>query len=314
MSDISEVNERPRPAGVDTSGITIVQTPAGSEPQAIDAKFVADSPRHAEYEDRVVAFVDVLGFKEIIYRSAKEPELVRKVHHALDVRNNDWATVFAADVGLTMAPTDFQDRLHSFSDFVVVSVRPDIREIGLMVYIVFKICRQLLVSGFLSRGGIAKGLLYHRDDTGSTDEGGPPMVFGPAFIDAYLFESSHADGPRVILQNKVREHIQRKCAEMPNTKLTAFLQTHVQRASDGPAFIDIFADFSANAYYETPPDISSELEAIRQHICEALDRTADKPLFFKKNAQLARQFNAALLKAGRKELMIDGDRLPTRDY
>ncbi|WP_229275774.1 hypothetical protein [Burkholderia pseudomallei] len=314
MSNTSEENSGSRAVGVDTSGITIVETPVSVEQPVADAGFVADSPRHAEYEERVVAFVDVLGFKEIIKRSATEPELVRKVHHALDVRNNDWATVFAADVGLDMPASDFQDRLHSFSDFVVVSVRPDIREIGLMVYIIFKICRQLLVSGFLSRGGIAKGLLYHRDDSGKDSEAGPPMVFGPAFVEAYLFESSHADGPRVILQNKVREHILRKCNNLPDTKLTSFLRTHVQRAADGPAFIDIFADFGTNEYYETAPDISSELKTIRQHICEALDRTADKPLYFRKNAQLARQFNAALEKSGRRELMIDGDQLPNREY
>ncbi|WP_240049402.1 hypothetical protein [Burkholderia thailandensis] len=314
MSDTTEENGGGTAEGVDTSGITIVETPVGVAPPVADAGFVADSPRHAEYEERIVAFVDVLGFKEIIKRSATEPELVRKVHHALDVRNNDWATVFAADVGLDMTAADFQDRLHSFSDFVVVSVRPDIREIGLMVYIIFKICRQLLVSGFLSRGGIAKGPLYHRDDSGKDAEAGPPMVFGPAFVEAYLFESSHADGPRVILQNKVREHILRKCSELPDTKLTSFLRTHVQRAADGPAFIDIFADFGPNEYYETAPDISSEVETIRAHICDALNRTADKPLYFKKNAQLARQFNAALEKAGREELMINGDQLPTREY
>lgn len=296
----------------DFSSVRPVVSETGSI-QGSEESLVADSPRHAEYEDRVVAFVDVLGFKEIIGRSAGNPDLVRRIHHALDVRNDDWAEVFAADVGLEMKPTEFQDRIHSFSDFVVVSVRPDIREIGLLVYIVFKICRQLLFSGFLSRGGIAMGKLYHRDVSEGSSEAGPPMVFGPAFIEAYQFESSHADGPRVILQNKVREHIQKKCNLYPDSRLTAFLKTHVQRADDGPAFIDFFCDFCANEYYEAAPDISSEIAQIRSHLCDALDLTTDKPLYFRKNAQIAREFNRAVTRAGKHELLIDADRLPRRD-
>ncbi|MBW9107775.1 hypothetical protein JNB89_28935 [Paraburkholderia phenoliruptrix] len=211
-----------------------------------------------------------------------------------------------------MTSRDFEERINSFSDCVVISVKPDIREIGLLVYIVFKISRQLLMAGFLSRGGIAKGLLYHEDGSSSSNAG-PPMVFGPAFVAAYVFESTHADGPRIILENSVREHIRRKCDLMPDSKLTAFLNTHIKRAEDGPAYIDVFADFSANDYYKTAPDVSSEIETIHGHLCTALDQTADRPLHFKKNAQLARQFNNALQKAGRADYHIDGDRLPAKD-
>lgn len=281
-------------------------------PQSEETAFVADAPRHAAYEERVVAFVDVLGFKDIIFKSAGKPDLVRKIYHALSVSNDAWADVFAKEVGLDMTADDFEDRMTSFSDCVVISVKPDIREIGLLVYIVFRICRQLLMAGFLSRGGVAKGLLYH-EDSSTLGKSGAPMVFGPAFVNAYLFESTHADGPRVILENSVREHIRRKCSEMPNTRLTAFLNTHIKRAEDGPAYIDIFADFGASDYYETVPDVSSEIEAIHGHLCAALDQTADRPLHFKKNAQLARQFNIAVERAGRGGYHIDGDRLPKRD-
>jgi len=72
--------------------------------------------------------------------------------------------MFSSEVGLNATPEYFDDRFHSFSDFVVMSVRPKVEEIGLLVYGIFKICRQLLGQGFTSRGGIAVGLLYHRDN------------------------------------------------------------------------------------------------------------------------------------------------------
>ncbi|RQY29725.1 hypothetical protein DF113_34370 [Burkholderia stagnalis] len=211
-----------------------------------------------------------------------------------------------------MAPDDFKDRMTSFSDCVVISVDPDIREIGLLVYIIFKISRQLLRAGFLSRGGVAKGQLYHADNTASRSTG-TPMVFGPAFISAYQFESTHADGPRVILENSVREHIRRKCRDIRNSRLTAFLETHIKRAEDGPAYIDIFADFGTSTYYEAAPDISSEVETIRAHICSALDQSADRPLHFRKNAVLARQFNKAVQRAGWPRYVIDGELLPGKE-
>ncbi|WP_322021136.1 MULTISPECIES: hypothetical protein [unclassified Burkholderia] len=310
MSDVEKEECGPTPQGPDVSEIRPVDAPDTEEPPADDPNFVADSPRHAEYRPRVVAFIDVLGFKEIISKSAGDATLVRRIHHALTVSNDAWAEVFAREVGLDISPADFSDQMTSFSDCVVISVEPEIREIGLLVYIVFKICRQLLMEGFLSRGGVAKGLLYH-DNNAPSGNMGAPMVFGPAFVNAYLFESTHADGPRVILENSVREHIRRKCrAPNHNTKLSAFLDTHIKRASDGPAYIDVFADFGSSSYYTAAADLSSEVKTIREHLCAALDQTADKPHHFKKNAQLARQFNAAVHRAGWHDQMIDGDLLP----
>lgn len=271
-----------------------------------------DSPKGVEYEERVVAFVDILGFKEIIRRSADDPELVRRIFSALDVRKDDWATMYAAEVGIQKTPDAFDDRFHSFSDFIVMSVRNNIDEIGLLVYGIFKVCRQLLGQGFASRGGVAVGPLYHRDDTDgkAKDSIAPSMVFGPAFIEAYQFESSHADGPRVILQNKVWRTIDDFCRADPSQKLSKFLRTHIQRASDGPAFINLFADFGTNEFYDKKRNLETEIENIYRHICTSLDNTTDKPHFFKKNAQLARAFNKAVTKAELHQFVIPGSKLP----
>jgi hypothetical protein len=290
-----------------------VLTSAESQPCPDENR--VDYPKGVKYEERVVAFVDVLGFKEIIARSVSDPELVHRIFYALDVRKDDWATMYAADVGLQRKPEEFTDRFHSFSDCVVMSVGTKIEDIGLLVYGIFKLCRQLLVQGFASRGGIAKGLLYHHDEVQAVagSNRAPTMVFGPAFIDAYQFESSHADGPRVILQNKVWQQINSYCSENPSEKLAKFLSTHIQRAEDGPAFIDLFADFGLSHFYDTNRDLSAEMKQIQTHICQALDSSTDRPLHFKKNAQLAREFNKAVERANQVEFRIPKSKLPARD-
>lgn len=281
-----------------------------------------DAPQRSIYEERVVAFIDILGFKEIVMRSAYDDALARRIYGALDLRHDNFAKYFADEVDLDWAPADFDDLFHTFSDCIVISVRPRAEEIGLLIFVIFRICRQLLSDGFLSRGGIAKGLLYHRasrqlDTAGAscdTDQGPPsvPIVFGPAFIDAYNFESAHAGGPRVILQNKVWQEIDTYCLAYPNKKLAGFFRAHVKRADDGPAYVDLFADFVSNGnFYDAKRNLDDEIRAIKEHICDALDRAADKPNYFKKNAQLARLFNRAVRKSERSEHLIPESKLPS---
>lgn len=266
-----------------------------------------DSPISVQYDERVVAFVDILGFKEIIRKSRSDPDLVRRVYTALDVSKDDWTTMYAAELGLQKSPDDFDDRFHSFSDFITMSVKPNIEEIGLLIYTIFKVCRQLLGQGFLSRGGIAKGLLYHRDD------GEPSMIFGPAFIDAYQFESTHADGPRVILQSDVWQTIETYKRDNPATRLAKFFDVHLPRASDGPPFIDLFVDFHDRVFYNQTADLTTEIETIHRYICKALDESFDKPHYFKKNAELAKEFNLAVMKVeSLHRFKIPGSKLPQR--
>src|SRR5690606_28003899 len=93
---------------------------------------------------------------------------------------------------------------------------------------------QWLSMKYLSRGGIARGQVLHR-----TGEGVAPMVFGPAFVDAYKLESQVADLPRIILSQAVRK----ECDELQgrSDKLGQFVKQLVRRCDDGPKCIDVFA-------------------------------------------------------------------------
>ncbi|OWT74861.1 hypothetical protein CEY04_08925 [Achromobacter sp. HZ28] len=240
----------------------------------------------------------------------------------MDVCHDDLAEIFAAEIDLGWDPTDFDERLHTFSDCIVISVRPQAEEIGLLIFMVFRICRQLLEDGFLSRGGVAKGLLYHRvnprrhpaGEARGTRGHSPPvtMVFGPAFVEAYNFESVHADGSRVILQTKVWREIDHYCTSHPDRKLAQFFRAHIRRADDGPAYVDLFADFvCSGSFYSAKRNLDDEIRTIKKHVCDALDVTADKPRYFRKSALLARMFNRAVTESRRDEHLIPGSILPS---
>lgn len=321
-----QVAER-EPEGLDQSGTeqdNLLQqieapSPEGFPPTNSAPSDDSDAPKGVAYTERVTAFVDILGFKEIVLRSAKksEPDLIGRIHSALDIGKDDLARVYIAELRLdSTGPDDFDDRFHTFSDCIIISVKPDPLEIGLLVYTIFKVCRRLLQAGFISRGGVSIGDLFHRTDA---DKSGAPMVFGPAFLDAYALESTHAEGARVILQKTLVKKIMEFKRDNPTARLTKFFTAHIKIADDGPSFIDLFADFPGNCFYDQSLDVSSEIDTIRKRLCEALEDAADKPTQFRKNAMLAREFNAAVQAAADhqrdpalRKFVIPADVLPPR--
>lgn len=281
-----------------------------------DSGEVSDAPKGVAYQTRVVAFVDFLGFKNLIKKSARDQNLLFRIYNALDISIDDSANWFIQELGLAeKTPKDFDDRLHTFSDFIVMSVKDDILEIGLLVYVLFKKCRELLNLGFACRGGIAVGDLYHEDAQATSRA---QKVFGPAFIEAYVLESEHADGPRIILSNDVRKKIDQHIDNNPEDQLSKFFRTHIKRSDDGPAYIDLFADFasSPNGFYTEHKDICTEIEQMSKHISQMLESSTDCPHVFKKNAYLARLFNKAVLASGRKThgVLIPPDVLPSNGW
>ncbi len=57
----------------------------------------------------------------------------------------------------------------------------------------FVLTSTLIESGFLLRGGVARGNLFHEGS----------LVFGPGFIDAYELEGKTASTPRVMLSKEL---------------------------------------------------------------------------------------------------------------
>lgn len=130
------------------------------------------------YQDRLLAFVDVLGFSHLTLDSESDTDALAKVGR-LAATN----TLFEAFFGQLMINV----KAAFFSDSFVVSTGPEeiiylVREIGCL-------CRYLLLLGLPCRGGISRGPLHHEGK----------IIAGPALIRAYQLEHCTAEMPRVIL-------------------------------------------------------------------------------------------------------------------
>jgi hypothetical protein len=147
----------------------------------------------AAYEHRTVAFVDILGFADLVRRSATDTSFLARLSQALRIvefQGRAWAAQSAsAGAGTTPEDTDFRSQV--FSDCIVLSQRGKMA--APMFISVAQLAMALLDLGVLVRGGITEGSLYH-DDT---------IVFGPALIDAYHLESKAARFPRVLVSDEV---------------------------------------------------------------------------------------------------------------
>ncbi len=147
-----------------------------------------------KYEDRIVCFIDILGFKSIINKT-------------IDKDNNDNEAEIkfineTLSLGLEILDLDEKYKLAKskvvtqFSDSFVISFLVNERsEIFSTLIEIQHLIMNFMVRGILVRGGIAYGKLIHTNQ----------IVFGPGLVTAYETESRAALYPRVILDKTVIE-------------------------------------------------------------------------------------------------------------
>lgn len=217
----------------------------------------------ASYTNRYVAFVDILGFKDLISRSLGDDPMVTvdAIRSLLDVPEPVGEEQIV--LGRVGDISKSGHRFAAFSDSVIITT--DDSEQGLMhlLHHVAKIGFRLARLGTLYRGGIVRGPAYH-------DE---LHVFGPAIIEAYELEQG-AEFPRVILSNPVVD-AGRSAAESVNTIFSRF--TRVDR--DGVVFVHYLRVLRmiADSDGPLPNDVRALQASINALIARELDRFKSTP-------------------------------------
>ncbi len=138
-----------------------------------------------EYERRVVAFLDVLGFSQLVEQADQVEERRESILTIISTLRETLARNPRVGFEFTQ-----------FSDSIVISA-------GLNLYginAVFSGCRMLAVNliqrGILLRGGIAVGNLTHTDD----------VLFGTGLLKAYGCDASGAP-PRIALHSTMKDAV-----------------------------------------------------------------------------------------------------------
>lgn len=145
-----------------------------------------------EFNDRFVAFLDILGFKEILKRDNQE---VERIMHIISDVTQDVTTVS----GHGIIPDDNITQT-VLSDSIVLSIpAPGIikdayKNFRFLLHVVEKIQFKCALEDVWIRGGISWGNLHHELSGGN--------VIGQGLVNAYLFEQT-AHYPRVLIDPSI---------------------------------------------------------------------------------------------------------------
>jgi hypothetical protein len=158
-----------------------------------------------EYKNRMVAFIDILGFKDIVNESKDKCQIIKEIIEAMDLAKDIkklaelMKKAYIVDENNDKHKIDMQ--LTLFSDSVIISINDD-KKIKTELYNAFfnnlkKLAYALARRNFFLRGGITYGKLYHVEN----------KCFGPAMNKAYALESTVANYPRIVVDKKALEEI-----------------------------------------------------------------------------------------------------------
>lgn len=139
----------------------------------------------AVYEKRIVAFLDILGFRTMVDDSKVDTAMRRKIKKAVEM------------IRKSSESDDEDKKVSTFSDSAVISYRLQSR--SSLFYLLMDVIHLQLEMGALGimiRGGIAIGDCYHDGQ----------IIFGPAMNEAYRLESKVAKWPRVVLLAETLEN------------------------------------------------------------------------------------------------------------
>lgn len=242
----------------------------------------------AAYQERLTIFLDILGWREFIVRSLTDDRLRLTITRCMqtlagDVRRLDSVTAkgfkitTSAGGGSNIVPDAYDFRIVQFSDCIVISARPEKYALFQATGEIRRFCGNLLLQGFLVRGGMTIGPLCHSDDG----------ICGPALVRAYELESRMAVYPRIVVDPELSLPEEIVCR--PNCDF--------YRLDDDLVFIDYLRPKRGmRADLENPvpvPDIlgTEHLPALREIIEGSLERFRGEHGIFRKYRWLAGYFN-----------------------
>ncbi len=257
------------------------------------------SKAEIKYEKRLITFIDILGFKEIVKQSDNDLSKVELIYSVLEYLKN-WEISDNWDLKLVEIEEGAQKRgvenfdirkktnITAFSDSIVVSVKIDnnINEMAsTLIANLAYIGAILLEKGVLFRGGITLGNLIHNENG---------TVFGQGLIDAYQLENNNAKYPRIILSDKLLKELNYPI----NTKRNRYpYHQYIDRFDDG------CVGFHQMIYFQViegwtemnSTTLTESLSKVRKVLVNGLDSSFEKPDVYEKYKWMKEQYNKLII-------------------
>lgn len=190
------------------------------------------------YENRITAFIDILGFKDILNKTVNKDDTdneseIDDLVKAYNSIRSVWDLDSTSEISNLLTKTDkSKKKITTFSDCVVVSFPVEKKsEIFYTLLEIKWMILRLVSQNILCRGAISYGKLIHTD----------AMLFGPALVEAYVLESKAANYPRIILDRNIIELAGNAPSDIhtPEDEME-YVESLLEKDLDGMYYIDYF--------------------------------------------------------------------------
>ena len=232
-----------------------------------------------QYEERVIVFIDILGFREHVKRTVTEPDYFLKLRNVLN---------FISGLKSDKLDKEIGKEVTVFSDSIVISYPAQLSgSVFWLLLDVVHLQMDMMANGVLVRGGVTVGQLCHNDS----------IVYGPAMVEAYELESKAAIYPRVVINNKIFETAVMYPHNSPEEDLEYILDL-CDQDRDGLWYVD-FLRQQQEVEYEY--DFAKALITIKKIIINEIEKNKSKPNVWMKYQWLKNYYN---------EVVIDSVKIP----
>lgn len=221
---------------------------------------------NSKYEHRVVLFLDILGFKNIVNESVTNDEVAARIHtalHRIHLEYSDQTGSFDDDTKLTF----FSDSLFFTQKFHT----NDSSDVFFFLNTAAFIMNSFLAYGLFPRGAITHGKCLHEkvQNTDSNARIDTSICYGPAINTAYIAEETKAIWPRIIVDSDVL--IKGIQDDKVNTLEDSAKDFDKLVKNDGTVF---YLDTLQPNYFDTDMFIPF-IEQVQKHIIQNLKKQTD---------------------------------------
>ena len=295
-----------------------------------------NEPEEFKYSYRFVCFMDMLGCKDLVWKSETSQDAFEQVKKIASVfeeeqrkyATNHWCSNFVFSIpkdGVVkdhrLTEENIRVDMSMFSDSIIISYELSDSNLFLdwyrQIFQVFNdICRlqfEFALKGIFLRGGLTFGKVYHKGN----------ICFGPALINSVILEGQCAKYPCIAVDNPIVEKIRSdmdsnlvddyapgyKKPHKLNEFATELFLDYLSRTDDFNRTADerpvFMLDWFTSRFFQS----SSNISKIRQAILSEL-----KKEYSEKDAEkyrwLARYFNRAIyFEEGHSDMKIESELL-----
>jgi hypothetical protein len=231
------------------------------------------------YKDRIVAYIDILGFTEAIGKTMSEDEeIVSKSERISSLFDCIRKALYRKN------PFTEDTRIvQQFSDLIIISYSPDqISSVFRILLDILYLQAEVLNHNFFLRGSVVFGKIFRNSE----------KIFGPAFIEAYKNEGKLALYPRVIVDKNVIALAEKYYGDQNGPDLEKrYVLNLLKKDFDGQYFIDYFRAIETEFDYgiQEMPDYLRKLRSVIEGL-----KCKKEPSIKSKYSWLVEKFNQTI--------------------